>query len=211
MARWSGRLAGAAEASPTMQRFGKAATELVRLREHGMSFSVGVTATDEGNGHPYAAIGLAMTWARWGHRTLLVCTGGRFNEFGHEFNCTTPSIADLFEALAEGRRLPVPPMLMPVITNLEVLSGMGHLTLSRLVETNWLSLFAEAVRSRYDRIIWSLPPMSEGTWTPAMLHQVVDALTLSIRPGRTTLLSVRRLADEVQRAELPPLQVIWQD
>lgn len=193
-----------------MQRFGRAAAEIARLSERGPSFSVGVTAANEGNGHPYTAIGLAMTWARWGHRTLLVCTGGRFNEFGHEFNMTSPSIVDLFEALSEGRRLPIPPILTPVVANLEVLAGMHHLTVSRLAETNWLSLFAEATRTRYDRIVWALPPVSDGTWSPAMLQRVIDAMTLSVQAGRTSMRHVRRLTDEVAQAGMPPVQVVWQ-
>ena len=199
------------EGSPLLSRFGKVAGGLTSLTDHS-TVSVGLTSTHYGNKQAMTAIALASVWARYGHRTLLVNLDPNNRNLVKAVGRTSPTLGDLTEAMVSGKQLPLPPLFTDATDHLEFLSGYeDEWNISRLADTGLLQQIHYILRTRYQRMIWSLPPTKANEWSPVVFRSVFDSFALSAKRGRADLTRLGRLAEELEIAEFPPLQVIWHE
>lgn len=198
------------ESSAAATRLARVATAIKGACD-GDSLSIGVTAAPgRGNRQSWTAISLAGLWARWEYSTVLVEVGGSTCETGRRLRCTVPKIADVLTAIECGQHLPTPQPMSHGIANLDALAGLGRFSLARAADSGLLRELHEALRERYQRLIWSLPCVGPQ-WSVAMIADVVDRLVLSVARGRTSRAVVERLATEAADAGLPPVQVVWHE
>ena len=199
------------ENAPLLSRFGKVAGGLTALAA-GSTVSVGITSTAYGNKQAMTAIALASVWARHGHRTLLVNVDPANRTLIKTVGKTTPTLGDLAEAMISGKRLPLPSILTDATDHLEFLCGYeDDWDYSRLADTGLLHQLQYILRTRYQRIVWSLPPLQADEWSPAMLRSIFDSLVLSAKRGRADLRLIEKLAEDWHHDQFPPLQIMWHD
>jgi len=205
---WARHLAVAPEESLTFSRLSRVAADLKKQTSRN-TVSIGVTSPGPGNHHSETAIGLATLWARWDHYTVLIDVGGKSTKLGRSIRRTTPSIADLIDALHYGRALPAPQLLTSALDRLDTLVDLDGTSLARLGESGTLSLLASALRQRYHRIVWSLPPLHTSTWSVSLMSEVIDHFIVSARRAKADRRPIERLARDISEQQLPPVQLVW--
>ncbi len=210
IARFARRAATVQENSPVLSRLNQMAGELVARSSQDI-INIGITSTNAKNRQSITAIGLATTWARWGHRTLLVCAGSSSQEFGRSFCRTTPSFGQLASAVMRGDQLPAPQVMTNALSNLEIIAGMDGLSLAQIQDNGVLHQMTMALRQRYDRIIWSLPFWGLQEWSPAVLKQTIDSIMVSACRGHADLRKISQIATELEDLGMPPLQITWHE
>ncbi len=210
LGRFARRIALSSERSLGMARFGRFATRLAEFSHKDETLSIGITSTGRHNRQGLTAIGLATTWARWGHPTLLVLADGAHNGRPRSLRHTKPDLADLTEAIARGRLLPVPQPLTTVLDRLEVVSDTElGCSLARFADGGWINHLSDAFANRYTRVIWSLPAVDDS-WSCSMFDGVLDVFVMSLRHGKAKKKPINRFAEEVRKlGSVPPIQVIW--
>lgn len=172
---------------------------------------VGLTCTGHGNRQAKTAIGIATLWAKWGHRTLLVNADSSSREFTGALARTAPSLGDIARAIVDGDRLPIPPQLTESLDGLDVLAGLENWSLAQLGETGILQKIDSAIRTRYYRIVWVLPPLDRHEWSPSIISSAVDTLVLSAVRGKANLRMIESLAESIAGSDWPPLQITWHE
>ncbi len=204
----------AAQSSPgssvTLARFGKIAGSLGTLTTQ-PTVGIGVTSTNHKNNQALTAIGIATVWAQWGHRTLLINADPARCKLTKALKNSQPTLHDLIHALNHGKTLALPQSLTSNLDDLEAISDIGDFSLAQIGETGILQKLDYALRTRYDRIVWSLPPLNQQDWSPILIRPVVDSLVISAKRGRTNLRQVEKLADLMSYTDWPPLQVTWHE
>ena len=201
------RLAVAPEDSAPLNRVADFALRL-RIEPSRPSFAVGLTSMGRCQGQAATAIAWATLWARWGYATLLIDVAGRQSELGRSLRHTVPHVGDVATAIECDRPLPIPQPMTAEMLNLDVLSGLGRTSLTRMADSGLLARLGDCLRERYQRVVWSLPPAT-SVGLPLMLRGVVDRLVLTIARGRARRDAVEALARRVVDAGHPPLGMVW--
>jgi len=172
---------------------------------------VGLTCTGPGNKQAKTAIGIATLWAKWGHRTLLINADPSSREFTGALARTTPSFGDIARAIVDGDRLSIPSQLTESLDGLEVLAGLENWSLAQLGETGILQKIDRAIRTRYNRVVWVLPPLNRHEWAPNIIRAAVDTIVLSAVRGKANLRLIESLAESMTGDDWPPLQITWHE
>ncbi|MBL1216107.1 MAG: hypothetical protein D8M59_01280 [Planctomycetes bacterium] len=202
--RLARRLAGGDDSSEAMTALARVAADLRRTTDRA-SVSVAVTSTGPGNRIELTAIGLATLWARWEHNTLLLDAAGLTPVSA----ISRTSLDELAEALARGSDLPAPPLLTSALERLEVIATTSAASLARLSETGQLAFLMEALRSRYERIVWALPPVGSAGWAVCLADGIIDQVILSACRGKANRARIADAATQLAASGKPPLQLFW--
>lgn len=202
--RLARRLAGGDDSSTAMTAMARAAADLKRNSGQA-AVSIAVTSTGPGNRLELTAIGLATRWARWEHNTLLLDAAGLTPISA----ISRTSLDELAEALSRGNPLPAPPLLTSALERLEVIATTSAASLARLSETGHLVYLMEALRQRYERIVWALPPVGSAAWTICLTDGIVDQVVLSACKGKADRSRIGEAAAQLATHGRPPLQVFW--
>lgn len=206
------KLAAASDDCVALSHYSRLAAELKQnINSSSQTISIGVTAPGNGNRQGMTALGLATIWAKWDHNTVLIEFGGRGSELGRTIRKTTPGIMDIIEAIYQNQPLPAPQLLTAKLERLETISDndRGGYSLARLCESGMLTVFTNILRQRYSRIIWSLPSLDSATWSVAILAEVIDRFVVSACRGKADRRPIERIAGEMSKYNLPPVQLVW--
>jgi len=163
----------------------------------------------------WTALGLATLWARWGHETLLVDLGSGADHVEGLLAGTMPDLAGIaamdLRSSGNGEEYDVTPYsrLRADLPGLSVIAP-GRTDVVALVSQGVLARFVSEVRSQFDRVVLSAPPL-DTDFPVLAAAESTDAVVLTLVGGSSRSRDVEPFAREAWAGGFGRLTTIWYD